>query len=37
MTPTEKMLFAFASYNAGPGRMQPLRREAATRGLDPNR
>jgi membrane-bound lytic murein transglycosylase MltF len=37
MTPTDKMLFAFASYNAGPGRMQSLRREAARRGLDPNR
>jgi membrane-bound lytic murein transglycosylase MltF len=36
MTPTDKMLFAFASYNAGPGRMQSLRREAARRGLDPN-
>jgi membrane-bound lytic murein transglycosylase MltF len=31
------MLFAFASYNAGPGRIQSLRREAAKRGLDPNR
>jgi membrane-bound lytic murein transglycosylase MltF len=31
-----KGLFAFASYNAGPNRIQALRREAAKRGLDPN-
>jgi membrane-bound lytic murein transglycosylase MltF len=31
-----KMLFAFAAYNAGPGRMRQLRREAAARGLDQN-
>ena len=30
-------LFAFAAYNAGPGRVQQLRREAEKRGLDPNR
>jgi membrane-bound lytic murein transglycosylase MltF len=29
-------LFAFASYNAGPGRVRQLRREAEKRGLDPN-
>ena len=29
-------LFTFASYNAGPGRVRQLRREAAKRGLDPN-
>jgi membrane-bound lytic murein transglycosylase MltF len=29
-------LFALASYNAGPSRIQDLRREAAKRGLDPN-
>jgi len=29
-------LFAFASYNAGPGRVRSLRKEAAERGLDPN-
>jgi membrane-bound lytic murein transglycosylase MltF len=29
-------LFALASYNAGPSRIQHLRREAAKRGLDPN-
>jgi membrane-bound lytic murein transglycosylase MltF len=26
----------FASYNAGPGRLRQLRREAAQRGLNPN-
>jgi membrane-bound lytic murein transglycosylase MltF len=31
-----KGLFAFAAYNAGPGRVQGLRKEAAKRGLDPN-
>jgi membrane-bound lytic murein transglycosylase MltF len=31
-----KMLFAFAAYNAGPGRVRQLRREAAERGLDQN-
>jgi membrane-bound lytic murein transglycosylase MltF len=31
-----KMLFAFAAYNAGPGRVRQLRREAADRGLDRN-
>jgi membrane-bound lytic murein transglycosylase MltF len=31
-----KGLFAFASYNAGPGRIRQLRREAKTKGLDPN-
>jgi membrane-bound lytic murein transglycosylase MltF len=32
-----KGLFAFAAYNAGPGRIQSLRKEAAKRGLDPNK
>jgi membrane-bound lytic murein transglycosylase MltF len=36
MTKLDKALFAFASYNAGAGRVQQLRREAARRGLDPN-
>jgi membrane-bound lytic murein transglycosylase MltF len=36
MTPLDRTLFAFASYNAGPGRIQSLRRAAAARGLDPN-
>ncbi len=31
-----KGLFAFAAYNAGPARIQSLRKEAAKRGLDPN-
>jgi membrane-bound lytic murein transglycosylase MltF len=29
-------LFAFAAYNAGPGRIHQLRQEAARRGLDAN-
>lgn len=37
MTPLNKGLFAFAAYNAGPGRVAQLRREAAKRGLDPNK
>jgi membrane-bound lytic murein transglycosylase MltF len=36
MTELDKALFAFASYNAGPGRISQLRKEAAKRGLDPN-
>ena len=36
MTKLDKALFAFASYNAGAGRISGLRREAAKRGLDPN-
>ena len=36
MTDLDKGLFAFASYNAGPGRIRQLRREAAAKGLDPN-
>jgi len=36
MTQLDKALFAFASYNAGAGRISQLRREAAKRGLDPN-
>jgi membrane-bound lytic murein transglycosylase MltF len=36
MTKLDKALFAFASYNAGPGRVTQLRRAAAKRGLDPN-
>jgi membrane-bound lytic murein transglycosylase MltF len=31
-----RSLFAFAAYNAGPGRIGQLRRLAAQRGLDPN-
>jgi membrane-bound lytic murein transglycosylase MltF len=29
-------VFAFASYNAGPGRVTQLQREAENDGLDPN-
>ena len=29
-------LFAFAAYNAGPGRVRQLRKEAQSRGLNPN-
>lgn len=36
MTRLDKALFAFASYNAGAGRISRLRKEAASRGLDPN-
>ncbi len=36
MTPLDKALFAFASYNAGAGRVSRLRKLAAKRGLDPN-
>ena len=36
MTPLDKALFAFASYNAGAGRISQLRNEATKRGLDPN-
>ena len=36
MTPLNKMLMTFASYNAGPGRLRQLRREAEKRRLDPN-
>ncbi|BCS31722.1 peptidoglycan lytic exotransglycosylase [Luteitalea sp. TBR-22] len=36
MTEMDKVLMTFASYNAGPARVRQLRREAATRGLDPN-
>jgi membrane-bound lytic murein transglycosylase MltF len=35
--PLDAALFAFASYNAGPGRVSRLRKEAAEQGLDPNR
>ena len=36
MDPTERMLFTMAGYNAGPNRINRLRRVAAERGLDPN-
>jgi membrane-bound lytic murein transglycosylase MltF len=37
ISPRDRVLFAFASYNAGPGRVAGLRREAKASGLDPNR
>jgi membrane-bound lytic murein transglycosylase MltF len=36
MDDVNKMLFAFASYNAGPARVRGLRDNAAKMGLDPN-
>jgi membrane-bound lytic murein transglycosylase MltF len=36
MTKLDKALFAFASYNAGAGRIASLRKLAAKRGYDPN-
>ena len=36
MDDVNRMLFALSSYNAGPGRIQQLRRETEKRGLDPN-
>ena len=36
MTELNKGLFAFASYNAGPNRIEEMRRIARERGLDPN-
>src|SRR5262249_11695724 len=34
---TNRVLFAFATYNAGPNRIARLRTEAAAQGLDPNK
>jgi membrane-bound lytic murein transglycosylase MltF len=36
MDKLNKALFTFASYNAGPGRVRQLRREAERQGLNPN-
>jgi membrane-bound lytic murein transglycosylase MltF len=36
MTRTNRGLFAFASYNAGPNRVVKLRKQAEAEGLDPN-
>jgi membrane-bound lytic murein transglycosylase MltF len=36
MDEVNKALFTFAAYNAGPGRIRQLRREAQDRGLNPN-
>ncbi len=34
---TNRELFAFAAYNAGPGRVAGLRKKAEAQGLDPNK
>lgn len=34
---SERQLFAFASYNAGPGNIARMRKEAVKRGLDPDK
>jgi membrane-bound lytic murein transglycosylase MltF len=36
MDTLNKELMTFAAYNAGPGRLRQLRREAEAKGLDPN-
>jgi membrane-bound lytic murein transglycosylase MltF len=36
MTPLDKVLFSFASYNAGPARIARLRTETEKRGFNPN-
>ena len=36
MDVVNKTLFTFAAYNAGPGRVQSLRKDAAKRGYNPN-
>lgn len=36
LAPFEQMLFTMAGYNAGPNRINRLRKVAAKRGLDPN-
>ena len=36
MDDVNKMLFAFASYNAGPAKVNKLRKKAAVMGLNPN-
>jgi len=33
----DRALFAFAAYNAGPGRIATMRKESAKRGLDPDK
>ena len=37
LTPLNRGLFAAASYNAGPGKVASLRKEAKAQGLDPNK
>ena len=36
-TDSNRTLFAFASYNAGPGNIAKMRKQAAARGLDPDK
>ncbi|BCL75407.1 lytic transglycosylase F [Jeongeupia sp. HS-3] len=36
ITPTDQLYFMIASYNAGEGRVQQLRKKAKAQGLDPN-
>jgi membrane-bound lytic murein transglycosylase MltF len=36
MDEVDKMLFAFASYNAGPAKVNKLRKKTAAMGLNPN-
>jgi membrane-bound lytic murein transglycosylase MltF len=36
ITPMQRWFFGLASYNAGPARIQRLRRQAATEGLNPD-
>jgi membrane-bound lytic murein transglycosylase MltF len=36
MDDLNKVLFTFAAYNCGPGRVKELRAEAAQKGFDPN-
>jgi membrane-bound lytic murein transglycosylase MltF len=36
MSDLDKGLFTFAAYNAGPGKIRQLRKEAGERGLNPN-
>jgi membrane-bound lytic murein transglycosylase MltF len=35
-TENNRTLFAFASYNCGPGNVSKMRKEAVKRGLDPD-
>jgi membrane-bound lytic murein transglycosylase MltF len=37
VSPRDRQLFAFASYNAGPARVASLRKEARAMGLDPDK
>jgi len=37
IAPLDRALFAFASYNAGPGNLRKARKRAEKMGLDPNR